>query len=258
MDEEAPLELREASASPDVFGRRTPLYESIAAGIRRHGVALCELPHALPESRGTDSARIQLVDGVIAAADAVVVIVDRMLVESFFSGDQASRVERQAKRRLASCASHACELVTEAAIALAARRLVAVCDLRGRTADERARAIQWLRRSLHRIGYECSINGLHGIATTYAVVASDTDVARTACLIVSGNGGSRRCEPARESIDHRGAGQVAGDGRGSRTGICAGPAARAELHRAVRGPDFVDPAPTQVGIRCSQGAAVVG
>ncbi|WP_063129545.1 hypothetical protein [Nocardia fusca] len=62
------------------------------------------------------------------------------------------------------------------ATALAARRLLIVCDAGRASPAERKRAIRWVREVAHRIGYECSINGLHDLGTSYLVLVADTPV----------------------------------------------------------------------------------
>ncbi|MBF6161545.1 hypothetical protein IU438_03800 [Nocardia cyriacigeorgica] len=75
-------------------------------------------------------------------------------------------------------------MATTSALAIAARRLLIVCEIGQTSADERTRALRWVRGSAHRIGYECSVNGLHGLATWYTVVVSGTDRAHAARSVV--------------------------------------------------------------------------
>ncbi|NEW41890.1 hypothetical protein GV792_19640 [Nocardia cyriacigeorgica] len=87
-------------------------------------------------------------------------------------------------RRVRSAERQICDLAATKALAIAARRLLVVCDT-GRTSPaERTRAIRWVRGLAHRVGYECSINGLHGLATWYTVILSGVTVAHAAQSVV--------------------------------------------------------------------------
>ncbi|VFA99814.1 Uncharacterised protein [Nocardia cyriacigeorgica] len=122
-----------------------------------------------------------------ATSPATIVIVDRSMIEFLFRDRTRSpgvvrmfdriRRERSVERRL-------CEMATTSALAIAARRLLIVCEIGQTSADERTRALRWVRGSAHRIGYECSVNGLHGLATWYTVVVSGTDRAHAARSVV--------------------------------------------------------------------------
>ncbi|EKF24146.1 hypothetical protein C731_1906 [Mycolicibacterium hassiacum DSM 44199] len=112
------------------------------------------------------------------AAMSIVAVVDRDLVRSLFAAATPGHTRRpqRAWQQLFR------ERLTAAAIGIAAQRLLIVCDVRRISAEQRRRAADWVRRLAHRIGYECSINGLHGLATVVAFVETDAgadEVART-------------------------------------------------------------------------------
>ncbi|NEW35017.1 hypothetical protein GV791_20985 [Nocardia cyriacigeorgica] len=118
---------------------------------------------------------------------ATIVIADRSMIKFLFRDRTSSagvirmfdriRRERSVERQL-------CGMATTSALAIAARRLLIVCEIGQTSADERTRALRWVRGLAHRIGYECSVNGLHGLATWYTVVVSGTDRAHAARSVV--------------------------------------------------------------------------
>ncbi len=147
-------------------------------------------PRAAIESRATTATSApnpRRPTELTAASPATIVIVDRSMIEFLFRDRTRSpgvvrmfdriRRERSVERRL-------CAMATTSALAIAARRLLIVCEIGQTSADERTRALRWVRGSAHRIGYECSVNGLHGLATWYTVVVSGTDRAHAARSVV--------------------------------------------------------------------------
>ncbi|MBF6452652.1 hypothetical protein [Nocardia cyriacigeorgica] len=118
---------------------------------------------------------------------AIIVLVDRSLIEFSFGDRTGSatvirRLDRA--RRIRSIERQMRDMATNSALSIAARRLLIVCDA-GRTSPaERAEAIRWVRGLAHRIGYECSINGLHGLGTWYTVVVPGTDIAHASRSVV--------------------------------------------------------------------------
>ena len=147
--------------SPVVFGRATDLLESIFAEFRRHDV-----------------------QPVYGGAPCGSVPIPEFL---FGDGHAFSRVRRRARQ----CENDLCKLAVECAIALAVRRLLVVCEVRSRSTTERTRSAQWIRSLAMKIGYECSINGLPGLATSCAVVPFGRHVRRTARSIVDWHCGGR-------------------------------------------------------------------
>lgn len=164
----SPSKLSVAARSPDVIGCPGHLLDSVVAEFRRDGAP----------SSSTERA---------ATTPATIVVIDRSLIESLFR-DRAGgagivrtfdrvRRERSTERRI-------CGMATTSALSIAARRLLLVCDIGQTSRDERTRALRWVRGLAHRIGYECSVNGLHGLATWYTVVVAGTDHAQAATSVV--------------------------------------------------------------------------
>ncbi|TLF75394.1 hypothetical protein FEK34_21975 [Nocardia cyriacigeorgica] len=122
-----------------------------------------------------------------ATTPATIVILDRSMIEFLFRDRTSSagvvrifdRIRREGpvERQL-------CGMATTSALSIAARRLLIVCDIGQTSRDERTRALRWVRGLAHRIGYECSVNGLHGLATWYTVVVAGTDRAHAARSVV--------------------------------------------------------------------------
>ncbi|MDQ2637838.1 MAG: hypothetical protein M3Y83_13260 [Actinomycetota bacterium] len=163
------MAVREIGTSPIVFGRATELYESMAAEFRRHGVI------------GDQSAESR-------AGTSIIVVLDGGLIVSVVGDGALSEVRRQDRASETQIRG----AVTDTAIATGAQRLLVVCDLRHTPDEKHARAIDWLRELAHRIGYECSMNGLHDLATSIAAVRSDAEALRTAQAVVNWHKGIRR------------------------------------------------------------------
>ncbi|BBY78943.1 hypothetical protein H7I53_17710 [Mycolicibacterium pulveris] len=145
------MAVREIGTSPIVFGQATQLYESISAEFRRHGVV----------GAGSDDS---------GPGEAIIAIVDDELINS--------------KRQEKASETHICDLVTDTAIATGVQRLLVVCDVRQTPEHKHRRAADWVRSLAHRIGYECSMNGLQDLVTSIAVVRSDTDAHRISGAVV--------------------------------------------------------------------------
>lgn len=163
------MAVREIGTSPIVFGRATELYESMAAELRRHGVIDDE-------------------SGESGTGTSIIVVLDDGLIVSVVGDGAISEVRRQDR----ASETQIREAVTDTAIATGAQRLLVVCDVRHTPDDKHARAIDWLRDLTHRIGYECSMNGLHDLAASIAVVRSDAEALRTAHAVVDWHKGIRR------------------------------------------------------------------
>lgn len=161
MRMESQLAVREIGTSPIVFGQATELYESMAAELRRHGVI--------------NDASVE--PGV---GESIIVIVDDELINSVVENGAFSRARRQER----ASETQIRELVTDAAIANGVQRVLVVCDIRLTLQTKQPRAIDWVRRLAHRISYECSMNGLHDLATSIAVVRCDADAQRTSRAVV--------------------------------------------------------------------------
>ncbi|MFE3446683.1 hypothetical protein ACFXNW_26950 [Nocardia sp. NPDC059180] len=193
--------MRGAGPSPVVIGRPTRLLERTIAEFRQERIPASyggapNFSRPLPSLDGIDPALTQpLTSALTPPADAenrtgteaVIVIVDQSLVDYLFGEHTGSgagiRLFGRA-RRVRSAEHQICDLATKAAITIAARRLLVVCDAERTSAAERTRAIRWVRSVAHRVGYECAINGLHGLATSYTVIVSGTTVGHAARSVV--------------------------------------------------------------------------
>ncbi|WP_280436872.1 hypothetical protein [Nocardia carnea] len=123
-----------------------------------------------------------------SGAQAIVVVIDRSLLE-FLVGDSGygppnRRLPLLRSARVRLCENRLCERVGATALTIDARRLLIVCDAGQASRAERTRAIRWVRRVAHRIGYECSIEGLPTLGTAYLVVVSDIEAGTVARSVV--------------------------------------------------------------------------
>lgn len=199
-----PPEVREAGRSPDRPGRPAYLVDAILAEFHRRGVAAGRAPAlASPITAGRRT-----------GSEAVVVVIDHSMVASLFGECGGGRVSfRPLLRaiRARSGANRLCETSTATATAIDARRILIVCDA-GRTSPaERTRAIRWVREVAYRIGYACSINGLHDLGTSYLILAADTEAVHAARSVVDwyrggvpGSSGRRRNRAALSGARIRG------------------------------------------------------
>lgn len=171
-----------------VFGRPSDLFESILAEFQDNDVEVVFGGTLLGSERPLARLRAPEPDDALMAADSILVVVDDALINELFGDDSArnGKLVRSSENRV-------CERVTGATIATVGRRLLVVCDVRRASVTETARAIRWVRCLALRIRYECSVNGLDDVSSTYAVVADDTQLRRTAAAVVDWHRG-----PARE------------------------------------------------------------
>lgn len=175
------------SAGPQVLvlGWLTDVSGAITAALGRSQIAV---KHAHPPVthktfrqrwRTTESAAPPLSAAEIDSIESVIAIFDGHTVRARFGGRQncASR------RRLRVSANEACDSTTAAALTVGARRVLLICDARRLPGRRRAHAASWTRDLAHRIGYECSVNGLPDNAS-YAVIESDAEVTEIADVVV--------------------------------------------------------------------------
>jgi hypothetical protein len=158
--------MREADDAPViVLGRPTELADTVVASFGHHGiqVLLADTP-----AGGT----AQLPD---EAADSVLFVLDEDLADTLFGSHLPS-----ARKWTRTYQNSACDSLVAMALRTGPRRLLFVCDTRQLSAGQRSRALRWVRDLLHRISYECAINGLHDLFTRYAFIDTDDDVHRTA------------------------------------------------------------------------------
>lgn len=181
---------RKAGRSPVVSGPPTRLLDAIFAEFHRWGVPAGRVDPPTARSWPCGKAPVlaqPITAGIGGGSEAIVVVIDRPTVRSLFGecGGGRARLRlllRATKAR--SCENRLCETTTATATAHAARRLLIVCDAGRTTRAERTRAIRWVREVAHRIGYECAINGLHDLGTSYLVLAADTEARDAARSIV--------------------------------------------------------------------------
>ncbi len=177
-DGASPSASGDASGPSEASDASTPSTASTATGPSAATGFRATTATGAPNTRTTDLA---------TTTPATIVIADRSMIEFLFRDRTSSagvirmfdriRRERSVERQL-------CGMATTSALAIAARRLLIVCEIGQTSADERTRALRWVRGLAHRIGYECSVNGLHGLATWYTVVVSGTDRAHAARSVV--------------------------------------------------------------------------
>ncbi|MEV0110129.1 hypothetical protein AB0H42_27850 [Nocardia sp. NPDC050799] len=175
---------RDVGRSAICTGPPAHLVDAIFAEFHRWGIPASHtgtspVPQAWPDGRAPAPAQ-PVTAGIRVGSEAVVVvIIDRSMVNYLFGGSRGDRASLRSLLRAVkarTCENRLCQRATATATALAARRLLIVCDA-GRTSPaERTRAIRWVREVAHRIGYESSINGLHDLGTSYLVLVADTPV----------------------------------------------------------------------------------
>jgi len=186
----------ETGRSAVVCGRPTGLAEAIVTEINRSGIpASYAVPPQISRSwLGAPVAPYPITVGRRSGAEAIVVVIDRSLVEFLFgrSGDGRPNRWFLGPARARACENRLCDRVT--ATAAEARRLLIVCDAEHASMPERARAIRWIRELAHRIGYECAINGLPNLGTSYLVLVADVEAGAVARSVVDWYGsGEVRC-----------------------------------------------------------------
>lgn len=162
-----------------VFGWLTDLSGAIGSSLEGRGVTV---QHAHPPCLCAPTTRtVPAPEFGGAEIESVITIFDGHSMQARFGGRQnwASR------RRLRACANEACEVTTAAALTVGARRVLLIGDARWLPARRRPSATRWTRNLAHRIGYECSVNGLPGHAASYAMVDTDDEVRDLADAVVA-------------------------------------------------------------------------
>jgi hypothetical protein len=145
-----------------ILGRHTELVDAFVTAFERHGVMALH----------GDTAVEQADD----AADSIILILDETRGDSLFSGHRLAI----SKRRTRLYQNAVCESAVAVALRTGPRRLLVVCDARHLSFGQRIRVISWIRQLLHRVGYECAINGLQNLVTRYALIDHAGEVACTA------------------------------------------------------------------------------
>lgn len=181
--------VQETGRSPAGSDRPAPLAERILAEFHRCGIPASRTgPAHVPRPGGRVPVPAQPITAASrAGTEAIVVVIDEPLVEYLFGESGTGRVSLRLllrATRVRSCENQLCETTTAAATAADARRLLIVCDAGRTSVSERTRAIRWVREMAHRIGYECSINGLHNLGTSYLVLVAATEAGDAARSVV--------------------------------------------------------------------------
>jgi hypothetical protein len=112
----------------------------------------------------------------------VVIVLDAHDTDHLFG----TRHSFESRRRLQACENDICESAVTTALTRDAYSVVIVCDVRQLSFGQRLRAIRLIRDCARRIRYECSVNGLDGLVTSYAVIDNDDDVGRIANAVETG------------------------------------------------------------------------
>lgn len=150
------MAVREAGSSPVViFGGPSEVSGSLVAAFRRDGVEA---------SDGRD----------VHTVASMIVVLDQHGAESLFK----ERHSYASRKRLKAWEDDVCESAVATALSTGARRLLAVCDARQLSFGQRLRALSRIQGVAQRVGYECAINGLDGLATSYALIGTDNDLHR--------------------------------------------------------------------------------
>lgn len=183
-----PTSVAPARRSPVVPDPPTGLAEALLTEINRCGIpASCTgTEHDTRQECGR-SAPQPIIVGRRSGLQAIVVVIDGPQVKFLFGTSGDGRPSRRLLIRPARARQYAnrlCERVTDIVTAVDARRLLIVCDAEHASKAERTRAIRWIREITHRIGYECSISGLHNLATSYLVLVADVEAGTVARSVV--------------------------------------------------------------------------
>ncbi|WKG04480.1 hypothetical protein [Mycolicibacterium sp. HK-90] len=166
-----------------VFGWLTDLSGAIGSSLEGHGVTV---QHAHPPCLcGPMSGPVPTAGPGGAEIESVITIFDGHSVQTLLG----RRQDWASRRRLRACANEACELTTTAALTAGARRVLLIGDARRLPPRRRPSAERWTRNLAHRIGYECSVNGMPDHAASYAVVDTDGDVRGVADAVVAWHAG---------------------------------------------------------------------
>lgn len=179
--------LSTAGRSPVGAGRPGGLSGAILTEVNCRGVpASCPgTPLVSAPEGGPPAVPRPIVVGRRSGAEAIVVVIDGALVEFLFgAGGHGNPRPLLRSLRARSYENRLCAAVTATATALDARRLLILCVAERASTAERASAIRWVREVAHRIGYECAVNGLHNLGTSYLVLVTDAAAGAVAQSVV--------------------------------------------------------------------------
>ena len=179
-----------------VFGELTGLAEAIVAALQRDGFSLahrcllCDQP--LRHSRWlTDSQGPELSgDSRCRSIDSAIIVLDALTTESLFN----ERISCGSRRRLRACENEICRSAVSTVLAEGATRVLLIGDTRRLSFGQRVRALRWLRDLPTRIDYECAMNGVDEVVTSYASIDTNDDVDRISAAVVTWHSGEVRGE----------------------------------------------------------------
>lgn len=166
-------------------GRPPAFADAILTEINRCGVpaSYAAAPHIPRSPLGPPAVPQPITVGRRSGAEAIVVVIDRPLVDHLFGRSGDGRPTRWLRLRSAPARSYE-NLLREQVIATAttvdARRLLILCDTEQIARSERTRAIRWVREVAHRIGYEGSLTGLLDLGTSYLILVADVEAGAAA------------------------------------------------------------------------------
>lgn len=163
-----------------VFGHLTELSASIIAALKQSGLAARRLPP--PCHAHSDASAYVDVDTAVGSA---LFVLDADLVEYLFGRSRALT----SRRRLSACENATCDAAVGLARGNGTRRILVAVDGRRLSFGQRTRVMRWTRELLHRITYECSVNGITDLSTAYAIADTDGCVPRTAAAVVAWHDG---------------------------------------------------------------------
>jgi hypothetical protein len=166
-----------------IFGHVTDLSTSIASALQHRGFLTRHLPPPADAPPGAFPLRVDETDDVGSA----LFVLDSDLVRFLFDEGRAFT----SRRRLSACEAATCDAAVAIALTNGARRFLVAVDGRRLSFGHRTRALRWTRELLHRITYECALNGVTDPETAYAIIDTDHCIQRTADGVVAWHTGAR-------------------------------------------------------------------
>ncbi|MFI1465108.1 hypothetical protein [Nocardia carnea] len=168
-----------------VTERPVAFADAILTDINRRGIpaSYAAVPRIPRSPLGPSAVPQPITVGRRSGTEAIVVVIDRSLVDHLFGRSGDGRPNRWLRFRSAPARSYEnllCEQVIETATAVDARRLLILCDAEQASRSERSRAIRWVREVAHRIDYESSINGLLDLGASYLILVADVEAGAAA------------------------------------------------------------------------------
>jgi hypothetical protein len=165
-----------------VFAYVTDFSTSITEALQCRGIAVrhisqpCDAPPSGFPSR---------VDGDVGS---IIFALDGDLVRFLFDKVRGSA----SRRRLSAYEAAVCNAAVAATFANGACGVLVAVDGRRLTLEQKARTRRWGRELLHRIAYECAVNGVTDLKTAYGIIDTDHCIERMADAILAWNVGARQ------------------------------------------------------------------